>query len=462
MNSSKTFVVLSVLGMLAPCMLFSQQASVSPLALDFAPEVINLLDSGSQPQAITVTNTGKADLVISSVSASGGYQQTDNCSVVPPAQSCTIEVTFNPGTIGNLNGAITIADNTLSSPEVVSLSGKGLAPAQLSPDILSFGTVAVGTTSQPQALILTAAPTSTLSINQIAVSGNFLQTNNCPSSLQAGKSCTINVVFRPSVNAAVQGALAVSTDVETTALAFSVALTGTGSGNVVSNVSVQPAILNFGNKGPDRPDSVRNLTVTNTSVDTSLNIQNVSLSGSPNAVGAFPMYKINSNTCEVLPPGAQCTVEVAFSTLDSEVFPEGYPAAVTISDSDPTSPQVIGISAKQVGQVTFTFKPASLVFPPQPVNTTVTKTVSLTGNDVEGGLFLSIATTGDFSETDDLSSCLRQKGARCNMSVSFTPGRTGVIKGSVTIETYPECPPDPRLRHKCPRPVVLNLTGTGT
>jgi hypothetical protein len=458
LNCTKTFIVLSVLGMLAPCM-FSQQASVSPLALKFAPEVINLLDSGSQPQAITVTNTGKADLVISSVLASGGYKQTNNCSTVPPQQSCTVEVTFNPGTIGNLNGAITITDNTLSRPEVVSLSGKGLAPAQLSPNILSFGTVAVGTTSQPQALILTTAPTSTLSINQIAVSGNFLQTNNCPSSLQGGKSCTINVVFQPTVNAAVQGALAVSTDVETTALAFSVTLTGTGSGNVVSHVSVQPAILNFGNKGPDRPDSVKKLTLTNTSADTSLNIQNVSLSGSPNAVGAFPMYKFNSNTCEVLPPGAHCTVEVAFSTLYSEVFPQGYPAAVTISDSDPTSPQVIGISAKQVGQVTF--KPASLVFPPQPVNTTTTKTVSLTGNDVEGGLFLSIATTGDFSETDDLSSCLQRKGARCNMSVSFTPGRTGVIKGSVTIETYPECPPDPRLRHKCPRPVVLNLTGTG-
>jgi Protein of unknown function (DUF1573) len=458
LNCTKTFIVFSVLGMLAPCM-FSQQASVSPLALEFAPEVINLLDSGSQPQAITVTNTGKADLVISSVFASGGYKQTNNCSTVPPQQSCTVEVTFNPGTIGNLNGAITITDNTLSNPEVVSLSGKGLAPAQLSPNILSFGPVAVGTTSQPQALILTAAPTSTLSINQIAVSGNFLQTNNCPSSLQGGKSCTINVVFQPTVNAAVQGALAVSTDVETTALAFSVTLTGTGSGNVVSHVSVQPAILNFGNKGPDRPDSVKKLTLTNTSVDTSLNFQNVSLSGSPNAVGAFPMYKINSNTCEVLPPGAHCTVEVAFSTLYSEVFPQGYPAAVTISDSDPTSPQVIGISAKQVGQVTF--KPASLVFPPQPVNTTTTKTFSLTGNDLEGGILLSIATAGDFSETDDLSSCLQRKGAKCNMSVSFTPGRTGVIKGSVTIETYPECPPDPRLRHKCPSPVVLNLTGTG-
>ena len=48
---------------------------ISPLALKFAPEVINFLDSGSQPQAITVVNAGKADLIISSVVASGGYKQ---------------------------------------------------------------------------------------------------------------------------------------------------------------------------------------------------------------------------------------------------------------------------------------------------------------------------------------------------------------------------------------------------
>jgi hypothetical protein len=65
--------------------------------------------------------------------------------------------------------------------------------------------------------------------------------------------------------------------------------TGTGSGNVVSHVSVQPAVLNFGNKGPDFVDSVQALTVTNISGNTSLTIHGITLSGSPNAVGAFPL-----------------------------------------------------------------------------------------------------------------------------------------------------------------------------
>jgi hypothetical protein len=45
------------------------------------------------------------------------------------------------------------------------------------------------------------------------------------------------------------------------------------------------------------------------------------------------------------------------------------------------------------------------------------------------------------------------------MTVSFTPRQKGVINGSVTLETYPECNPFPL--HKCTDPVILNLTGTG-
>lgn len=42
-----------------PCA-FSQQASVSPSILSFAPQVVNLLSPGSQPQTIALTNTGNS------------------------------------------------------------------------------------------------------------------------------------------------------------------------------------------------------------------------------------------------------------------------------------------------------------------------------------------------------------------------------------------------------------------
>jgi len=442
---------------LAPCA-YSQRANVSASSLSFAPQIISFVGSGSQPQTVTVTNTGNANLVVSSVVASGGYKQTNTCSTLFPNQSCTIEVTFNPGTLGTINGAITINDNTPASPQVVSLSGTGIAPAQLSPNTVSFGTVAVGATSQQKAVILTAAANSSFSINQISVSGDFAQVNNCPSSLQDGQGCTIHVVFHPTVNKSVTGALAVSTSVGNTALPFSVGLKGIGSGNTVSHVAVQPATLNFGSKGPDLVDSVKAVTLTNTSSNTSLTISKVSLSGSPNAVGAFPLYKINSNICAgMLAPGAQCTIQIAFSTTNSRVFPQSYPAALTITDSDPTSPQLIGISGNQLAELTF--RTAPLVFPPQAVGTTTTKTVTVTDNDLEAGLLLDMVTSGDFTASGDLTPCLFHMSATCNMTIGFTPRQLGVINGAVTLETYPECKPFPL--HQCSDPVVLNLSGTG-
>lgn len=437
---------------------FSQQASLSPSTLSFSPQVVNLVSPGSSSQTVTLTNTGNADLMVTSVEASGAYKQTNNCSTVLPHASCAIEVIFAPGTIGSINGAITINDNAPLTPQVVSLSGKAVAPARLFPGIVDFGTVAVGTTSAARTLTLTAAAGSSLSIKQIAVSGNFAQTNNCPSDLQPGQSCAIHVVFHPTENAAVEGALAVSVSTGNTAFPFSAALAGTGSGNVMSQVSVEPAVINFGNKGPDLVDTVREVTVSNTSRNTSLTIQSVSLAGSPNAVGAFPIYKINSNSCAgMLKPEAQCKIEIAFSTVFSQLFPESYPAALSITDSDPTSPQVVGISANQVKQLTFS--PASVAFPVQAVGTTTTRTVNVTGNDLQGGLLLDTVTSGDFAASGDLSPCLTTPGGKCTLMISFTPSQTGLIKGSVTLETYPECNPFPL--HHCSDPIVLNVSGIG-
>src|SRR5260370_36452183 len=107
------------------------------------------------------------------------------------------------------------------------------------------------------------------------------------------------------------------------------------------------------------------------------------------------MYSISSNTCSgLLSPGSQCKIGITFSTVTTGLFPESYPGAVTITDSDPTSPQVIGISGKAVGELTFSRAP--LVFPTQSVGTTSQKTVTITGDDVEPRLVLNLATNGGF------------------------------------------------------------------
>jgi len=100
----------------------------------------NILNFGNQlvgvrsnPQAVTLTNSGTGPLTINSIGItgtnSGDFAQTNNCPV-PPATlaattDCSLTVTFRPTAPGSRSGTITITDDAAGSPHAVTLSGNG-------------------------------------------------------------------------------------------------------------------------------------------------------------------------------------------------------------------------------------------------------------------------------------------------------------------------------------------------
>ncbi len=82
----------------------------------------------------------------------------------------------------------------------------------LSPTTVNFGNQTVGTTSSPQNVTLTNKGNIMLTISSISISGSsdFLQTNNCGTSVAAGGSCTIAVIFRPSTTGTIAGKIVVT------------------------------------------------------------------------------------------------------------------------------------------------------------------------------------------------------------------------------------------------------------
>ncbi len=78
------------------------------------------------------------------------------------------------------------------------------------PSSLSFGPQNVGTTSSAQQVVLSNEQSVSLAISSIAVTGDFLQTNNCGSSLLPNTSCNINVSFQPSTTGTRTGTLTVT------------------------------------------------------------------------------------------------------------------------------------------------------------------------------------------------------------------------------------------------------------
>jgi hypothetical protein len=169
-----------------------------PTQLQFFPQLIG---TSSPAMTVTLTNTGKAALSIASVSVQAPFYQTNTCgSSVAAGANCTISVVFKPKAEGDKSGDVSISDSASSKPQVIALTGSGTVVG-FSPGTLNFAPQKVGTTSPPQNVIVSNHGTTALTISLIYTSGAgaaaFSETNNCPSSLNAGATCVVAVTFSP-------------------------------------------------------------------------------------------------------------------------------------------------------------------------------------------------------------------------------------------------------------------------
>jgi uncharacterized repeat protein (TIGR01451 family) len=104
----------------------------NPSSLSFSPQGV-----GSSSQPLTVTLSGNGGPIVTAVSASGDFSETNNCPATPLVGSatCTVTVTFKPTAEGSRSGALTITSDAPSSPLSIALSGVG---ANTTPDPFSF------------------------------------------------------------------------------------------------------------------------------------------------------------------------------------------------------------------------------------------------------------------------------------------------------------------------------------
>jgi Beta-propeller repeat/Abnormal spindle-like microcephaly-assoc'd, ASPM-SPD-2-Hydin len=128
-------------------------ASLSPTSLSFSNVPVN---GTSSSQTVTVTNGGTADLIISQISVTGAFSESNNCGVDLPyagelgsVGTCQINATFAPTVSGPLSGTLSITDNAPGSPQTVALSGNSSPPGfSISPNSgSSAATVTAGQTA---------------------------------------------------------------------------------------------------------------------------------------------------------------------------------------------------------------------------------------------------------------------------------------------------------------------------
>ncbi len=98
--------------------------TVSPTSLSFGRRTVG---TKSSSKTVTLSNSGTGALSVSSISITAGFIQSNNCtSALLHGSSCKISVQFAPTVIGAFTGFLQINDNASNTPQVVSLSGKGV------------------------------------------------------------------------------------------------------------------------------------------------------------------------------------------------------------------------------------------------------------------------------------------------------------------------------------------------
>jgi hypothetical protein len=100
---------------------------LSPANLFFGSQAVG---TTSTVQTITVTNTGSASLLISSLAVTGAaandFAETETCGrSLAAGAPCTIAVMFTPSAFGARFAVLRIADNANGSPQTVGLFGAG-------------------------------------------------------------------------------------------------------------------------------------------------------------------------------------------------------------------------------------------------------------------------------------------------------------------------------------------------
>ena len=288
----------------------------------------------SAPQVATVNNVGWSALPIGKINITGinagSFTQTHTCGTRLAANAtCTISVSFAPKKSGNLVATVNLNYGGLGSPLTLSLSGTGVTAvtATLTPPSLRYATQLVGTSSATQTATLTNTGNQVVAVSNIAISGAFAQTNNCPSTLGIAGTCQIKVTFSPTVKGNATGTLTVTDNASTSPQTVSLS----GAATVMS---LSPIGVNFGNQNVGTKSATAPVTLTNTGT-TAVSIALI------NFTGTNPGDFSQTNNCGTsLAAKASCIINVTFDPTATGA----RSASLSITDNGGGSPQTISVS----------------------------------------------------------------------------------------------------------------------
>ena len=334
-------------------------------------------------------------------------------------------------------GNITVADQyNFRVRQVAAFAGLGA-----SVNNLSFPLTNVGSTSSPFTVTLSGVGTVSILANQIT--GPFFESDNCPASLSNGQNCTMEVFYKPTASGSQSGSIVIQNDGFLNT-ATTITLSGTGTA-----ISVTGGPVGFGNQAVKTTSAPQPVTVKNTGT-AAITMKTIALNETTD-------FAISANTCPAsgltLAGGASCTISMTF-TPKSTGLKNGV---LSIGDSDPTSPQLVGVSG--TGTSLITFNPSSIAFPTIPLGTVTGVVKTTLTNTSATALTLgnpAIAVAAPFRLSAAATTCTNSlvvaaSGGTCVIAVTFAPTVVGYASGTISVTD-----------NNATSPQTVPLSGLGT
>ncbi len=410
--------------------------ALSPTTAVFAAQAVSTVSSYA---TITVTNSGSANLVVSSITTTGDFNEIDTCTgnQIPQGSTCSVQVRFAPASTGSRTGVLTVYGNVAGGQATATLSGTGTPAAAivLTPTTATFPVTSVGATSAVQNITISNTGSASAGMQTPTISGDFkMSANTCGTTLGSQTGCTVSIVFAPSATGARSGSLTVVDDAGTQ----TASLSGTATNPATDNLSL--ASLSFSSQQLNTASASQTVSIINAG-DVALTLITAQVTS-----GDFTVVNGCGNS---LNARSTCTFSVSFvpKSLGQQS------GVLTISDQFRSQTVQLsgfgiappGVSLSPINGLTFGAIGVGLSSAPQ--------TVTLTNN---GGAALTISNvlmTGDYAVATGSNTCgqsLAPAGV-CTLGVVFAPTTGGPRSGTLAF-----------VDSAGTSPQTIQLTGSGS
>ena len=214
---------------------------------------------------------------VTNCESSGGQCWNILGTGLPMAPAVTLSATLAGG------GLLRVGTYGRGIWQVPLLSGVPQTTMTLSPTTLTFSGQPLQTISGPQTVTVTNTGTTSLTVSNISIIGDFLETDNCGNAIASNGTCQISVTFDPSTSGTRTGTLTVPGNIASGQ--ETVSLTGTGT--TQSAIVLLPNSVNFGDLQVSTVSTAQQVTISNTST-ASIPLTSESVTGP---------FAIQTNTC---------------------------------------------------------------------------------------------------------------------------------------------------------------------